>query len=189
MDRYWHLTWRTYGTWLPGDPGFVSEFRDSTSRKVLLNTPDEPTADPMPALANFSARTMIEAPVHLDRPQAQSVLEQLRETVRFRKWQLLAAAVMATHVHVVIGVLGDPDPERLLADLKAWCTRRLNLTFGNRQRWWVQSGSARIKTDPDAIRAAVEYVRDQDNPLVVWLDPRVAARLVELARTEKPPAD
>jgi hypothetical protein len=31
MDRFWLLTWTTYGTWLPGDErGFVSEVRDDS---------------------------------------------------------------------------------------------------------------------------------------------------------------
>jgi REP element-mobilizing transposase RayT len=180
MDRFWHLTWRTYGTWLPGQPGFVSEFRDDDGKKLLLNAPGEPCADPIPALATFAANEMVEAAVYLDPKQAESVVEQLRETARHRGWQLLVIAVMATHVHLVVGVPGDPDPERLLADFKAWCTRRLNRVFGHKRHWWVQSGSRRKKESPAAIRAAVEYVRDQKNPLIVWLDPRVAARLAEL---------
>ena len=181
MDRYWLLTWRTYGTWLPGEHGFVSEFRAADARKVILHAPGEPTAEPIPVLAAYAAALMVEAAVHLDPAQGAAVADQLRETARFRRWQLLAAAVLATHVHLVVGVPGDPDPERLLADVKAWCSRRLNRECGRREHWWVQSGSCRKKATPDAIRVAVEYVRDQENPLVVWLDPRVAARLAELS--------
>ena len=181
MDRYWLLTWRTYGTWLPGQPGFVSEFRDANGRKVLLNTPGEPCAEPSPALAAYAAAIMSEDAVLLNLAQADAVANQLRQTARYRRWQLLGLAVLPNHVHVVVGVPGDPDPERLLADFKAWCTRRLNNGWQHRRHWWEQSGSRRKKNTPDAIRAAVEYVRDQPNPLVVWLDPRAAARLTILA--------
>ena len=130
MDRYWLLTWRTYGTWLPGEPGFVSEFRDANGRKALLNTPGEPCADPSPALAAYAAAIMTEDAVLLDLDQADAVANQLRETARYRRWQLLGLAVIPNHVHVMVGVPGDPDPERLLADFKAWCTRRLNNGWG-----------------------------------------------------------
>ena len=181
MDRYWLLTWRTYGTWLPGEAGFVSEFRDAHGEKVLLNTPGEPTADELPALADYAATNMDEDAVVLDQPQADAVAEQLRETAGFRGWHILALAVLPNHVHVLVGVPGDPDPERLLADFKAWATRRLNANGQPRKHWWVQSGSRRKKETPGAIRAAAEYVRDQPNALVTWLEPKVSARLTELA--------
>ncbi len=177
MRCYWLITWRTYGTWLPGEAGFVSEFRDRGGRKVLLNTPGEPTADANPKLAAYSARIMDEEAVHLTPALAKAVADQLRETARIRQWQLLALAVLTTHVHVVIGVPEDLNPERALADFKAWCTRRLNQQVGPRKHWWVQSGSIRKKATPTRIRGAVEYVRDQEHPLVVWLEPRIAERL------------
>ncbi len=181
MDRYWLLTWRTYGTWLPGDSrGFVSEFRDEFGQKELFNTPGEPWASDLPALADYAAAIMEEDAVLLSREQAKAVAEQLRETARFRNWQLLALAVMPNHIHLVVGVPGDPDPERLLADFKAWSTRRLNAGWSHRKNWWVQSGSRRKKATPEAIRTAVEYVRDQPNPLVIWLEPIVIKRLVDL---------
>src|SRR5690349_21194983 len=43
MDRVWHLTWTTYGTWLPGDErGFVSNVRDGDGPEVKHNTPATP---------------------------------------------------------------------------------------------------------------------------------------------------
>ncbi len=181
MDRYWLLTWRTYGTWLPGEHGFVSDFRNPLGQKVLLNVPGELPADAMPRLAAYSADIMDETAVRFDLAQATAISEQLRETARFRRWQVLALAVIPDHVHVVVGVPGDPDPEKLLVDFKAWCTRRLNRECGRRKHWWVESGSRRKKDTPETIRAAVEYVRDQPGALVVWLDPRVTTRLAELA--------
>src|SRR5205823_2545637 len=93
---------------------------------------------------------------------------------------ILALAVMANHVHVVVGVPGDPDPERILADFKAWATRRLKRGWPGREDWWTAGGSKRRKKTPAAIRAAVVYVQDQPGALVVWLDPRIEARLAEL---------
>jgi REP element-mobilizing transposase RayT len=122
---------------------------------------------------------MTEDVVLLELAQAEALAEQLRETAGHRGWRLLALAVMANHAHVVVGVPGDPDPEKLLGDFKAWGTRRLNSGWGRREHWWTQSGSRRPKKTAAALRAALEYVRDQPNALVVWLDAEAVAWLEE----------
>jgi REP element-mobilizing transposase RayT len=178
MDRYWLLTWTTYGTWLPGDRrGFVSELRDEAGEKVLHNRPGTPCDKDLPPLHTYAAAIMTGDAVRLDVAQARAVADQLRETATHRGWQVLALAVMANHVHVLVGVPGDPDPEKLLGDFKAWATRRLNTGWGRRDRWWTQSGSRRKKQSSQAIRDAVLYVRDQPHALVVWLPPAVVAAL------------
>lgn len=172
MDRFWLLTWTTYGSWLPGDArGFVSEVRDEEGDRVLHNEPGTPCDADLPSLERFAASRMTEVGVFLNQAQAEAVALQLRETARHRGWRLLALAVMANHIHVLVGVPGDPDPEKLLGDFKAWCTRRLNQGWGQRDRWWTQSGSRRRKKTDDALRTALCYVRDQPYALVVWLDP------------------
>src|SRR4051794_6975880 len=110
MDRYWLLTWTTYGTWLPGDRrGFVSEVREA-GEKALHNTPRTPCDRDIPPLEAHAAAIMDEDAVRLDLARAQAVADQLRETAGHRGWWVLALAVMANHVHVVVGVPGDPDP-------------------------------------------------------------------------------
>jgi len=181
MDRYWLLTWTTYGTWLPGDRrGFVSEVRDETGNKVLHNSPGTPCDKDIPPLQAYAASITAEDAVWLDLAQARAVADQLRETAAHRGWWILALAVMANHVHLVVGVPGDPDPEKLRGDFKSWATRRLKDGWPGRDNWWTKGGSDRPKKTPEAIRAAVVYVRDQPNALVVWIDPRIAARLAEL---------
>lgn len=193
MDRYWLLTWTTYGTWLPGDGrGFVSEIRDEAGNKVLHNTPGTTCDRDIPPLQTYAASTMTEEAVWLDLAQAQAVADQLRETAAHRCWWILALAVMANHVHVVVGVPGDPEPDKLRGDFKSWATRRLKGGWPDRESWWTQGGSDRVKKTPEAIRAAVVYVRDQHHPLVVWLDPRVVARLAAIEgerRGVSPPVD
>jgi REP element-mobilizing transposase RayT len=176
MDRFWLLTWTTYGSWLPGDArGFVSEVRDLDGEKVLHNEPGTPCDADLPSLESYAASRMTEPGVLLNRAQAEAVALQLRETAGHRGWRLLALAVMANHIHVLLGVPGDPDPEKLLGDFKAWCTRRLNQGWGERERWWTQSGSRRRKKTASAVRAAIGYVRDQRHALVVWVDPEAVA--------------
>jgi len=106
-------------------------------------------------------------------------MEQFRETARFRNWLLVAAAVMANHCHVVVGVPGDPEPDTLLRDLKAYASRRLNSRWPRPESgtWWTESGSKRKLKDNLAILGAARYVRDQEFPLAVWIDPAFAAEL------------
>ena len=172
MDRFWLLTWTTYGSWLPGDArGFVSEVRDAEGNTVLHNEPGTPCDADLPSLERYAASRMTEAGVLLNRAQAEAVAEQLRETAGHRGWRLLALAVMANHIHVLVGVPGDPDPEKLLGDFKAWCTRRLNEQQAEagipeperRSKWWAERGSIRWVFRESDLAAAIEYVLNQQD--------------------------
>src|SRR5207249_1492564 len=61
MDRFWLLTWTTYGSWLPGDArGFVSEVRDETGAKVLHDEPGTAYDADLPPLQAYAASIMTE---------------------------------------------------------------------------------------------------------------------------------
>jgi len=170
MDRYWFFTWRTYGTWLPGDHGFVGYYRALTGDKVSDNEVDGDFAEPIPALAAYAARLLKSEPVSLTLEHARILLPQFHETAQVRGWQIDAVAILTTHVHIVFGVPGDPDPSKMLGDWKSYGSRSLNRSLGKRPgEWWADNGSKRpLKTDFRRW-AANRYVRDQENPLLVWL--------------------
>ena len=65
MDRYWFFTWRTYGTWLPGEDGFVGYYRDAAGERVIDNMPGEPPARPIPRLEQYAREVMQGEPVLL----------------------------------------------------------------------------------------------------------------------------
>ena len=99
------------------------------------------------------------------------VRRQFEETASYRGWQLLAGAIMANHVHLVVGVPGDPDPSALLGDFKSYASRALNLW----DRRSVQNrGGGRSKvskrkiTDWDNLETVLRYVREQAYALEVW---------------------
>ena len=175
IDRYWLLTWTMYGQWLPGDPrGSVTRTeQDGLSHRVEQDEFGTPVCDAMSGLYESSQQRLRSDPIFLTQAQAESCLSQFQETADFRKWVLVAVAIMANHVHVVLGVPGDPDPEDLLRDLKAYGSRKLNKTDGKpaSETLWTQSGSKRKLWDRIAIRNSVEYVRDQEFPLVIWINP------------------
>jgi REP element-mobilizing transposase RayT len=175
VDRYWLLTWTTYGTWLPGDDrGFVSNVRDGDGPELRHNTPGTTPDAKVRGLVIDSRERMLGPTVYLNAVQAGFVLEQLHETARYRGWELAAVAVMANHLHLVVGVPDDPEPDTLLRDFKSYASRRLNAVFAKPASgtWWTQSGSRRKLPNDTAVRAAVEYVKRQHSPLLVWASGR-----------------
>jgi REP element-mobilizing transposase RayT len=172
MDRYWLLTWTTYGAWLPGDRrGFVGRLRDENGLPYIHNLPGTPCDADIQPLERAMRAAMKGPPIRLTTDHAQAAVAQFQETAAYRGWTLLAAAVMANHAHLVVGVPGDPDPEQLLHSFKSYASRVLNRRCGKpvNGTWWTESGSKRKLPDETAVRVAVVYVRDQPYPLLVWL--------------------
>ena len=112
---------------------------------------------------------MKQQPYQLDLPKARTVLEVIREVCRFRNWDLHAAHVRTTHVHVVAG--GLPDPARAILDFKSYSRRALSrqgFERSDRNRW-ARRGSTRVLATTDAIWAAINYVVDQQGePMAVY---------------------
>jgi REP element-mobilizing transposase RayT len=184
----WLLTWTTYGTWLPGDErGFVGNVVEEAtndtiqtadvvraadaSRRVTHNIPDTPYDRSMPGLRHYVLQQMRGEPVWIDSPQAELFLEEARRVAEFRNWPLLAIAVMANHAHLVVTAPKGIPGERLLQEFKSYGSRVLTRRFGARESgtWWTKSGSTRVLTHEKTVRAAVEYVRNQHQPLALWI--------------------
>jgi len=180
MDRYWLLSSTFYGNWLPGDPrGFVSRVRDrrpdepeSIARREH-DMPGIPYDADIPGLRHAAREVMRGEPIRVTAEQAIALIAQFRETAAYRGWWLLAAAVMANHMHIVTGVPDDPAPTKILGDYKAYGSRALNRRWGEPPpgTWWTYDGSKRKLPDERAIRNGVIYVRDQPYALAVHVDP------------------
>lgn len=170
MDRYWLLTWTTYGNWLPGDArGFVSSLRDEQGLPYLHNVPGTPYDSNLPELQRAMRESMKGDPIRLNAEQASVLLDQFQETATHRAWLLLAVAIMGNHIHLVVGVPGDPEPEKILHSFKSYASRALNQRWRRpvNGTWWTGSGSKRrVKQLLDA----VEYVRNQEFPLLIWIN-------------------
>jgi hypothetical protein len=170
IDRHWLLTSTTYGNWLPGDPrGFVSEFERAHGVKALQNIPGTEYARDIPSLQEFARNQPKGSPISLNEEQAEVMLRQFCETATHRNWNLRAVGIMATHIHVVVGVFGDPDPAKVLGDFKSYASRALNRQWGKppSETWWTERGSTRKLPDELAVLAAIEYVRNQPSPLLI----------------------
>jgi REP element-mobilizing transposase RayT len=177
MDRYWLLTWTTYGTWLPGDErGFVGRTRDHDGRQTWQNTPGTPARTPNPSLRRIARARMSGAVRRLAPDHARVLLADFCRTAEVHFWDLIAVAVMRNHVHLVVGVAGDPDPSDLLRHFKTYGSKTLSRAAGrpDNGRWWTQSGSRRVLRDDAAVIAAIRYVLTQHEPLLTWNRPDLA---------------
>jgi REP element-mobilizing transposase RayT len=127
----------------------------------------------MPGLAASAQAFLKGQPVYLTLEQAKVLLGQFQETAEYRAWLLLAVAVMANHFHILVGVREDPDPQTLLGDFKSYGSRALNRRWGKPASgtWWTEGGSKRKKAGEPAVRDAIQYVRVQEFPLVIWVNP------------------
>jgi REP element-mobilizing transposase RayT len=170
VDRHWFFTWRTYGSWLPGEEGFVGFYISADGRRVIDNGFRMPATEAIPKLEAYARGIQSGETVLLNVRHAETILPQLQETSTCRRWSIDAVAVMTNHVHIVFGVPRDPDPSKMLHDWKSYATRALNKRHGRPQvRWWADGGSMRILSDHANRLGAIQYVRDQAGALLMWL--------------------
>lgn len=158
------ITFTTYGTWLHGRaPGSVDRAH---------NRPGTPWLAADPGLEAACRARLRQQPYLLDEPRRRVVLRTIREVTAHRGWKLWAAHVRSNHVHVV--VTAAVRPEKVMADLKAWASRRLREEFGepaDRDRW-TQHGSTRWLNDEKSLSRAVAYVVDQQGESLAYYDGR-----------------
>ena len=148
------LTWTTYGSWLSGDE------RGWVDRPGKFREPDRDRQ-------NTARQLMTEPALTLDWDQRQIVEATIVKHCRIRNWQLHAVNVRTQHVHVVV-TAPNRNPDEVMDQFKAWCTRKLkehaqSLQHGVaeiRQNWWTQRGSKRWLNDTEGVENAVLYVRD-----------------------------
>ena len=125
----------------------------------------------MPGL-NAAARDAPKGPpIYSVAAQAAVLLSQFQETAACRDWRLLGVAIMANHLHLVVGVSGDPEPDVLVRDFKSYGSRALNRVWNKPQSgtWWTAGGGSRRKLPNEpAVDIALEYLRLQYEPLLIW---------------------
>ncbi len=102
--------------------------------------------------------------------QAEVLRDQFEETTVHRGWTIIAGAIMSNHIHLVVGVMDDPDPSNLLRDYKSYGSRALNLRWAKpvSETWWTEQGSKRKVKDERHLSGVIEYVRNQVGALIIW---------------------
>ena len=156
------LTFTTYGTWLHGrDPGSVDRAHNEVGAPFL-----PPDAERMRA-----ARVqMKEAPYTLGPERRNVVLGTICEVARHRRWNLWAVHVRTNHAHIV--VTADAKPEKVMADFKAYASRRLKERLGEPADCprWTKHGSTLYLWTEAEVAAKIEYVLNEQGPPMAAFD-------------------
>ncbi len=147
------LTWHTYGTWLQG------EDQGSVDREHAAY--GEGFAPASPAGRAVARDRMVQSPVTLDETARTAVQDAVIEVCCHRDWRLLVLHVRSTHVHCVVHA--DIPVDKIMADFKAYATRRLRREgcFGKADKVWAVHGSTRYLWQEDQAHAAVAYTVDR----------------------------
>ena len=148
-----HITWTTYGTWLPGDAcGWVQWGQRG------IKPPD-------PQRERDAIQRMVESPVLLTEEQRALVEQTVRDHCRIRGWVLHAVNARTNHIHVV--VTADRDPQDVMNQLKAWCSRKLSDAAGlvgtvakkaGRRHWFTEGGNKELIDSEEYLNNAIHYV-------------------------------
>ena len=112
----YHITFRTYGTWLHGDDRSSTRRNKRSIRELKRIEPNVPFEDSM-------RERMEHAPIILNREQRKAVQAAIKELCKAKGYTLYAINVRTNHVHAVVGV--NAKPERVADALKAAATKRL----------------------------------------------------------------
>jgi REP element-mobilizing transposase RayT len=149
------LTWTTYGTWLPGDErGWVEkpgQFREADLQRQQA-----------------ARQRMTEPALTLDTEQRRVVEDTIAEHCRIRDWHLHAVNARTQHIHVVVTAPGR-NPDDVMDQIKAWCTRRLKELERRRQpagekirqNWWTQRGSKLWLNTTASLEEKTHYVLEE----------------------------
>jgi REP element-mobilizing transposase RayT len=95
----------------------------------------------------------------LDLAERDVVLRAIRRVCHHEEWTLYAAHVRMTHVHLLVEA--KPAPEKVMGKLKAYASRALNDSFGQRSKRWSRHGSTRRVWSPTELEATLRYVLDR----------------------------
>ncbi len=144
------ITFRTYGTWLPGDE------RNSVHQRY--NAVGEPLVEDRPFLERFEKNQMCGECVTFDTAPRECVESTIREVAAFRGWKIHALAVQTNHVHVVISA--DCTPEKAMNDFKSCSTRHLRkrVLVPANAPIWSKHGSTKYLNTHTSLTAACQYV-------------------------------
>ena len=150
------ITFRAYGTWLPGDA------RGAVRHGV--NVPGSPPVQPSSGLEIQSRSLLRSEMAGFDATCRDAIGLAIKEVCEIRGWNLIALNVRSNHVHVIVQC--EAAPERALVDFKSYATRRLVLggLFAPNARVWARHGSTRYLWDDGDVEDAWRYVVHGQGP-------------------------
>ena len=157
------LTFSCYGTRLHG--------AESGSVDPKHNIPGNRLVKPNHARVASGRSRMTQERYEMDEPRRKCVLGAILEHCEYRSWPAIAAHVRMNHVHVVMDA--NEAPEKVLNELKAYASRKLNQVGldGADRRRWSRHGSTRYLWKRIDVEAARTYVADrQGEPMALFVN-------------------
>ncbi len=148
------ITFRTYGTWLHGDPrGSVDRFH---------NRYGIPKLPPNKMRQQYETGLLKRKPVLLTVKQREAAADGIREICKKRNWCLWVVNVRTNHAHAV--VTASCDSKKVRAALKASATkvmRERRCWCGSQSPWADKGSRIRLNTRKHLIAAIVYVQYDQ----------------------------
>jgi REP element-mobilizing transposase RayT len=145
------ITFRSYGTWLHGDP------RGSMDRRLfhVYGTPDMPENKHLLQEEQFELK---HPPVTLSPKQRDVVEKAIREVCDYRSYHLFAVNVRTNHAHSVVSA--SCKPEHVMNSFKSHATRQLRRAglLDAKIRPWSRHGSTPYLWTEEQVQKAIDYV-------------------------------
>lgn len=155
------ITFTAYGTWLHGDK------RGSVDQEH--NRYGDAFVTPSPALRRWQESTLKNPPVRLTRGQQEVVLGAILHVCRFRGWLAHAVHVRSNHVHLVVS--GGEEPEKMMADFKAYATRVIRERGQDEtivKKYWTRHGSTKYLWTKESLASAIQYVETEQGKMMAF---------------------
>jgi len=171
MDA-WHVTWTTYGAWLPGDPrGFRTwrghEAIPPTARYAASQQEHYKAEDY--AERHQHVREQCPTSVSLNSTQRRVALDVFQQEVQNISMDCLALAVASQHVHL-LAVFGHQPIRQFVARLKAKVSQRLHREFEQAPRLWAKGCHMQSKNRPSEVATTIRYIADHVHEgAAVWI--------------------
>ena len=147
------ITFRTYGTWLFGNPKKSVHHDDNQfcTPKIGRNE----------ILHQQMQNSLKQKIITLNSEQRDIVLSGIIAACQQYQWRLFAAHVRSNHVHLILKT--SVTPEFAMRQLKAFATRFLRDKKLHEKdlKLWVRHGSTQYIWKPDFLPQSMKYVLDE----------------------------
>lgn len=163
---WWHVSWNTYGTWLPGDPrGFRNrDHRIHSSGDYKRRPPESEHA----GLHRYSKRVSDHEVVLKTASLRKEVCQALLDTIDEMEVRCMVVTVCRVHVHLVIELpIEEASFRTSMTRLKTYSSAKVE--HKPQSRLWARLWRNDLIDTPEYRQTAFEYDRDKQGPYAcVW---------------------
>ena len=173
MNQSWHITWNTYGTWLPGDPrGFQSwQGRKHVPPPKRYANGETETYNAADYKKRHEYSTSITGhPVRLTNDDRQDVLDAVVGELDDMPINPSVIAVCGEHIHL-LAVFGEYSIRKAVGRLKSAATRRLKTRHSDWKRVWARNCHMKSVRSGKHYENVFRYVREHEEQgalVFVW---------------------